>query len=457
MGKNRKIQVGSVLTGVAVVVEIMMPEMTMALTQNHNNKPYVTNQVTELLIQEIDETNGTVTVVVSENGLTENSREKTVEGNEETGDSVEKIVDISGWTYRQLNIMAAAGVSDGDLYALTSGYGLGLTVFNQTYETINIAKDTPTVLGELEVGTLSSLEEKELVYSLGVSYYYAETGRNRTWYIPGRINYSSCFDGLESTTGVVCEAETYEGENGMLMVRYKAKEGTTPGNSDDSGSSENGADGAPGENGGEIENGGEGGEPDENGGEAGGSGGDLGDGDSEGLGNESKDNDSKEREGSGSSRVDSEGDDNIVTVVKEVPVIQEVVKIAEKDVSIVTKVVETVVKATTQEVPVVKTIVREAAGKTVYVPNSGNEEEIKTGEARGVETNAKNNEVKKDVMRNGGMEEKTEASEETEVPVLGRTGVKGDWWIPFMIGLISGGTGMGVAWWIVGKRGGIKE
>ena len=164
-------------------------------------------------------------MVVSENGLTEGSREKVVE-NESGETTIEKIVDISDWTYRQLNVISAAGVSDGDLYILTSGYGLGPTIFNQTYETTNIAKDTPTVLSETEVGALRSSEEKELVYSLGVSYYFAETGRNRTWYIPGRINYSSCFEGLENMTGVVCEAETYEGENGMLMVRYKPKEGT---------------------------------------------------------------------------------------------------------------------------------------------------------------------------------------------------------------------------------------
>ncbi|MDO5481348.1 MAG: hypothetical protein Q4F60_03330, partial [Candidatus Saccharibacteria bacterium] len=225
MEKNTKVKAGSVLAGVAVMAEMMSPGTVMAATQNHNNKPYITNQVTELLIQEIDEANGTIKVVVSENGLTEGSREKVVE-NESGEVTLEKIVDISDWTYRQLNVMVATGISDADLYILTSGRGMGPTIFNQTYETVDIAKDTPTVLNETEVGALRSSEEKELVYSLGVSYYFAETGRNRTWYIPGRINYSSCFEGLENMTGVVCEAETYEGEDGMLMVRYKPKEGT---------------------------------------------------------------------------------------------------------------------------------------------------------------------------------------------------------------------------------------
>ena len=51
MGKNTKVKAGSVLAGAAVVAEMMSPGTVMATMQNHNNKPYITNQVTELLIQ----------------------------------------------------------------------------------------------------------------------------------------------------------------------------------------------------------------------------------------------------------------------------------------------------------------------------------------------------------------------------------------------------------------------
>ena len=487
MGKNRKIRVGSMLMGAAVMAEMMLPEMVMASTQNHNSKPYITNQVTELLIQEIDEMNGTITVMISENGLTERSREKIVEGDEGTEGSVEKIADISDWTYRQLNIMTAAGVSDGDLYTLTDGTGMGPTVYNQTYATTNIEKDTPTVLNEVQVGALSESTEKELIYSLGVSYYYEETGRNRTWYIPGRINYSSCFEGLDDTTGVVCEAETYEGEDGMLMVRYKAKEGVgnTGGVDNGGGSNEAGGVNSGSEFSGSEDNGGGSGDEEEDTGLDDSGSGNIGEtGDSGGVGNGGEDgemsSDAGENGSEGeemSSGADENGSErneigdnnrnedrmnekdekvNIVTTVKEVPVIQEVVKIVEKEVPIVTKAVETIVKTAVQEVPVTRTLVREVARGTVYSSSGGSGTDIKASEAGKSEVTTNGNSIKKDVVGDGGMGDEVGVSGEIEAPALGEAETKDNWWVPFMIGLVSGGTGMGVAWWIVG-RGNIRE
>ncbi|MDO5481347.1 MAG: hypothetical protein Q4F60_03325, partial [Candidatus Saccharibacteria bacterium] len=146
-----------------------------------------------------------------------------------------------------------------------------------------------------------------------------------------------------------------------------------------------------------------------------------------------------------------------------VPVIQEVVRVVEKEVPVELRTVETVVKTAVQEVPVTRTLVREVAGRTVYVASNsyGNSDDSSQEEIK-MDNNIKDKEnkdsnIKKDTVRNSEIEAGAEEKEATEVPALGDAEMKNNWWLPFMIGMASGGLGVGVAWWIMGRGREVKE
>lgn len=395
-----------------------------ATTPIRNAAPYLENVVTELIITEVDVTNNTFSVVIEENGKTS---------------------PLVNWDYKWLYVNDGAGTSDDALSGMTNRRGDWVTVYSRSSQTEPLEKGVEAKLNaivglddetEPHTPTLSQLSTQEISYVMRITQ-TLEDGTNIGWYTVGRYNYSSCYEGLTDTTGVVCRAERYTSDEGVEMVRYYPimPEGDNTGDSGDSeGGSESGGSGDS-EGSGSVSGEEEGsGGSSENGDDTG----DTGDAGSENSGSDdgSGSSDDSEESESGSEEGSSDDDESSEPMV--------ITKVIEK---VVEKTYE-IVRAVTNEVP--------GATRVQYVYStlaSGANSAATTG----VDVSADDAEAKKDnetgLSDNWGSENVVKNNEtEVEVPALGGQKEEKSWIMPTIIGILIGAGAMGITWWLFGAR-----